>query len=142
MTRSRAAAFAWVFALGAPCLMAPYSQSQTQSEMTQSADQSTRKVMADLDAAIHQYRKRLSAQSADDNDTDRLKEFDESQRKWVEFRKAACDFESSGVRGGSVEGMVNLMCWETYTRERLKHLQYLLNCVDGDLSCPVSRDGT
>ena len=141
MNRSALAPFVCSLSLAIGALLSLPGHSQTQSKMTQSAGHSLQKVMAALDAAVREYRKRLSTPDANES-PDRLREFDESQRKWVEFRKAACDFESSGARGGSVEPMVNSMCWETYTHERLKHLQILLSCTEGDLSCPVPKNGT
>ncbi len=107
---------------------------QTQLQMTQSVDRSTRTLMDSLDAALKEYRARLSGSQRS--------EFDQSQRDWVAYRKTACEFESSGLRGGSAEGMARLICWGRYTAERLKHMQELLKCTEGDLTCPAFKVGT
>ena len=49
----------------------------------------------------------------------------------------ACQFEASGVAGGSAFSMVLTSCLIKKTRERNKELEALANCQEGDLSCPA-----
>ena len=107
---------------------------QTQTDMTKAADRDAQKVEQRLDAAINKYRKRL--------DKTQLRDFDESQRLWVAYRKSACDFEAGGDDGGSVQPMIILECFQRYAAVRLMDVQRLLTCTEGDLSCPVFSDGT
>lgn len=58
-----------------------------------------------------------------------------AQTSWLQFRKSACDFEASGVRGGSAETMVRMRCQTRMTRERIAELRRHLQCAEGDLSC-------
>jgi uncharacterized protein YecT (DUF1311 family) len=53
------------------------------------------------------------------------------------YRDAACQFEASGVAGGSAQSMVHSECMVTQTNERLKYMRLLSNCKEGDLSCPA-----
>ena len=110
------------------------AQAQTQSDMAASATDSARKVTASLETAVKTYRQRLSKAQRG--------LFDHSQRAWEAFRKSACEFEASGVRGGSAEGTVRTTCWETYTAQRLKRIREMAECAEGDLSCPAFKHGT
>lgn len=61
-----------------------------------------------------------------------------AQRAWVAWRAAACDFEASGVAGGSVAPMVRTRCATRLTEERTVELRRLLeDCPEGDLACPA-----
>jgi|HubBroStandDraft_2_1064218.scaffolds.fasta_scaffold133959_2 uncharacterized protein YecT (DUF1311 family) len=104
---------------------------QTQGEMNASAATSYRAANAELAQAVALYRSRLRAQQ--------LELFNKSQRQWERFRAAACDFESSGVTGGSLRPMLQTACLEEITRERLLYIQKLSRCEEGDLSCPARR---
>ena len=107
---------------------------QTQLEMNRDADRTLRDTEAKLNAAVTTYRKRLgpSQQAA----------FDESQRRWVAYRKAACEYQSSGVAGGSAYPMVLAACLTDYANERLTIITELMNCFEGDLSCPAFKRGS
>jgi uncharacterized protein YecT (DUF1311 family) len=104
---------------------------QTQGEMNASASKSYSAANAQLAQAVLLYRSRLRSQQLD--------LFKKSQRQWEHFRDAACEFESSGVSGGSIRPMVQAACLETLTRERLVYVQKLGLCEQGDLSCPAWR---
>jgi uncharacterized protein YecT (DUF1311 family) len=69
-----------------------YICTQSQSEMDATAQQDLRSVETQLRSAVATYRQRLGA-------TQRTA-FDESQRLWVHYRKAPCDFQTSGAAGG------------------------------------------
>lgn len=58
------------------------------------------------------------------------------QLAWIKFRDLACAFESSSVEGGSVHGMVLNACLAQKTAARVKEIELLANCEEGDLSCP------
>ena len=62
--------------------------------------------------------------------------FRRTQKLWIQYRTAACNFESSGVAGGSAQGMVKSRCDARMTRARSAELDVLANCKEGDLSCP------
>ncbi len=114
-------------ALGAPV------HAQTQLEMNQSADRSLREMEAKLDAAVAAYRKLLTPSQT--------VAFDDSQRQWTNYRKAACDFQASGVVGGSAYSMILALCLTDYANERLNIVTRLMSCTEGNLSCPAFRRG-
>lgn len=58
-----------------------------------------------------------------------------AQTAWLQYRTAACDFEASGVRGGSIEALVKLQCQTRLTRERTAQLRQHMSCNEGDVSC-------
>ena len=63
-------------------------------------------------------------------------QFRRTQKLWIQYRTAACNFESSGVAGGSARPMVKWQCDARMTRARTAELTALANCKEGDLSCP------
>jgi len=106
---------------------------QTQIELNERAGRALTLANQDLALAIQTYRKRLHW-------TQRLL-FDRSQAAWDAYRRAACDFESSGVSGGSVQPMVVSECLEALARERLRYIETLGTCEKGSLNCPASNKG-
>ncbi|MBI3195937.1 MAG: DUF1311 domain-containing protein [Rhodospirillales bacterium] len=100
---------------------------QTQMEMTtqagtelQRAEDRLAKVYADLSRKIHPDSKAM---------------LDGVQQTWLRFREEECAFETRGSVGGSVHRMVVFGCKTTLTNERIKQLEYQLNCQEGDFSC-------
>jgi uncharacterized protein YecT (DUF1311 family) len=63
-------------------------------------------------------------------------QFRRTQKLWIQYRTAACNFESSGVAGGSAQAMVKSQCDARMTRARTAELEKLASCAEGDLSCP------
>ena len=59
------------------------------------------------------------------------------QRAWITYKDRACEFDVSGVEGGSVHSMVLADCLATRTAERRRELEALRRCQEGDLSCPA-----
>lgn len=59
----------------------------------------------------------------------------DAQTAWLAYRTAACNFEASGVRGGSTEPMVKLNCQSRLTRERTDALRRHMSCPEGDTAC-------
>jgi uncharacterized protein YecT (DUF1311 family) len=88
-----------------------------------------KKADGDLNSAYNQYRRRLEPEQKE--------QLKDAQMAWIKFRDAACVFESSGVKGGSAYQMVYTACLAGKTRTRLKDIQELARCEDGDLSCPA-----
>ena len=66
-------------------------------------------------------------------------QFRRAQKLWIQYRTAACNFESSGVAGGSAQGMIKWRCDARMTRARSAELDVLANCKEGDSSCPHFR---
>lgn len=77
------------------------------------------------------YKKRLTQAQA--------QQLKQAQLAWIQFRDASCVFESSGVEGGSAHPMVHLGCLTAKTQDRIKALEALSACEEGDLSCPAPK---
>ncbi len=60
-----------------------------------------------------------------------------AQRAWITFRDAECEVAAAGVSGGSAEPLVRANCLSEMTQERNSKLLRLVNCEEGDLSCPT-----
>jgi uncharacterized protein YecT (DUF1311 family) len=86
---------------------------QSQLEMNQAASKSYKAASVELSKALKLYRQRLPE--------GQLVLFDQAQRAWEGYRRAACEFESSGVSGEEVLLGFNQ--------------QKLGDCVDESLTC-------
>ncbi|WP_343314227.1 lysozyme inhibitor LprI family protein [Brucella sp. BE17] len=104
---------------------------QDQATMNQCANENFIKSDEQLNSHYREIEKRLS-----DND-DAKKLLVASQRAWIKFRDAECDFAASGTAGGSVQPMILAMCKDSLTTDRNKQFSEYLKCEEGDLSCPV-----
>ena len=60
----------------------------------------------------------------------------EAQRLWISFRDKECTFETSATEGGSIHSMMYTNCIQHLTEDRTKQLSALMNCQEGDMSCP------
>lgn len=60
-----------------------------------------------------------------------------AQQSWITLRDSDCAFVSSGAEGGSAQPMVQNQCLTDKTNEREAWLASLLQCGEGDLSCPL-----
>lgn len=60
-----------------------------------------------------------------------------AQQAWITLRDADCEFVSSATEGGSVQPMVHNQCLHDKAVEREAWLASLLQCEEGDLSCPL-----
>jgi uncharacterized protein YecT (DUF1311 family) len=116
-----------LFATG-PVHAANCNGSQT-SDVTQCASEDFHKIDTQLNKAYNRYRARLSESQK--------KQLKEAQLAWIRFRDLSCDFESSGVEGGSAYPMIRDHCLVTKTGIRLREIQALEKCEEGDLSCPA-----
>ena len=74
-----------------------------------------------------QYSSRLSTAQRD--------LFRRSQKAWLGYRTAECEFESSAVEGGSAKSMVRWQCASRMTRARVVEMVDRGNCKEGDISC-------
>ncbi len=101
----------------------------TQASMTECAYEDFLAATADYSASY----KAVSGKLASKQQRDQLRR---TQRLWIEYRTAACKFESSSAKGGSVQGMVNWQCAARMTRARTAELAKLASCPEGDVSCP------
>ena len=60
-----------------------------------------------------------------------------AQQAWIALRDADCAFIGSGTEGGSVQPMIVNQCLAEKTVEREAFLASLMQCEEGDLSCPL-----
>lgn len=60
-----------------------------------------------------------------------------AQIAWIASRDADCELLSSSTQGGSVQPMIHNQCMTDKTAEREAFLASLLQCEEGDLSCPL-----
>ncbi|MEB6378978.1 lysozyme inhibitor LprI family protein [Leclercia adecarboxylata] len=60
-----------------------------------------------------------------------------AQQAWIALRDADCAFIGSGTEGGSVQPMIVNQCLADKTHEREAYLASLMQCEEGDLSCPL-----
>jgi len=102
---------------------------KTQSEMNQCTYEEFQRVDAELNSLYGAYRSRL--------DVHLKRQLKAVQLAWVKFRDLACEYESTGVKGGSVYPFILQSCLTSMTRSRVEQLHYLANCEEGDLSCPA-----
>jgi uncharacterized protein YecT (DUF1311 family) len=64
-------------------------------------------------------------------------DFKAVQLAWIKFKDLDCKFQSSAAEGGSSYPMIVSACQTARTIQRNKELDFLLNCQEGDLSCPA-----
>ena len=64
-----------------------------------------------------------------------------AQIAWIALRDADCALVSSGTEGGSIQPMIASQCMTDKTDEREAFLASLLQCEEGDLSCPLPPAG-
>lgn len=60
-----------------------------------------------------------------------------AQLGWIALRNDDCAFLVSGAEGGSAQPMLLNQCMADKTVERESFLASLLQCEDGDQSCPL-----
>ncbi|WP_321870958.1 lysozyme inhibitor LprI family protein [Burkholderia ubonensis] len=58
-----------------------------------------------------------------------------SQRAWIAWRDAQCEFNTMGTRGGSINSSMYARCIDELTRDQTRRLDAQLHCREGDLSC-------
>jgi len=87
------------------------------------------------DQKLNQTYGRIMKRLSGDHDTARLLQV--SQRAWIAFRDAECDFRTSASKDGSIYPLEVLLCRRDLTEERTKALDAYLHCGEGDPGCPV-----
>ncbi|RBO89691.1 lysozyme inhibitor LprI family protein [Pseudochrobactrum asaccharolyticum] len=106
-------------------------KAEDQATMTKCANDE----LAKADKQLNANYKKIESRLADDEDTKKL--LITSQRLWMKFRDAECNFATSTIAGGSLHPMMVAMCRSQLTSDRNKQLSNYLNCEEGDLTCPV-----
>ena len=107
------------------------ANASTQARMNECANEDFLAATAGYAASYKSLSDGMSATQKD--------QFRRTQKLWIQYRTAACNFESSGVSGGSTRPMVKWQCDARMTRARTAELNALANCKEGDLSCPRFR---
>ncbi|MFK8400394.1 lysozyme inhibitor LprI family protein [Pseudomonas sp. BGr12] len=78
-----------------------------------------------------QYRQRL--------DAGQRKALTAAQKAWLNYRDLSCQFETAGAKGGSGYPMAYSNCLKAMTDNRIKELQALSDCQEGDFNCPAPK---
>jgi len=112
-----------------PALALDCSSPSNQSDMNLCATNDLKRQNQKLNESYNAIRAKLDPKQKQD-----LKQV---QLAWIKFRDMDCKFEASGVQGGSAYPMVLSACLSARTIQRDKELGALLNCQEGDLSCPA-----
>ena len=120
-----------VLALGAAPAFAANCPDQTQTGLNACANDAFKRADDQLNQDYKEITRRLSGDKA------KASLLVQSQKSWIAWRDAECEFASSAVVGGSVYPMIHAMCLEAQTRQRDAALQSYLKCPEGDLACPV-----
>jgi uncharacterized protein YecT (DUF1311 family) len=102
---------------------------KTQSDMSRCAANDLDRETKKINQTYSTLRTKLSPKQQQD--------FKAVQLAWIKFKDLDCKFQASGVAGGSAYPMIVSACLTSRTIQRNKELDYLLNCQEGDLSCPA-----
>ena len=102
---------------------------KTQADLNKCYGDAYRKSDAELNKLYKQLQGRLKDGPGDS------KQLVAAQRAWVGFRDAECGFASGG--GGSVGPMLDAICLDRLTMQRIKDLKTSLQCEEGDVGCVV-----
>jgi len=118
-----------IFFSGSAFASSECDNAQDQGTLNKCADQDLIKADKKLNSLYQKLERRLS-----DNNAKKL--LTTSQRAWIKFRDAECDFSASGTEGGTIQPMIYATCRAILTTDRSKQLSEYLKCEEGDLSCP------
>lgn len=114
----------------------PSAQAQDCADSTQMGlDECTGIAFKKADARLNQLYRQITARLTEDVTT--KARLVAAQRAWISFRDAECAFRAAGVEGGSIYPMTVTMCRTDLTDQRVTALEPLLDCQEGDTSCPV-----
>lgn len=128
---TRAVAAALALGLAPVAAAADCAADATQAEL----DACTAAAFQSADHTLNELYAAMKDRLADDADTARLLTL--SQRAWVGWRDAECDFAAAGVTGGSIYPMIRAECLTGLTEARIADFRRYLSCAEGDLSCPL-----
>lgn len=101
----------------------------TQLEMNQCASEAYAQANAALKQAYADVQHRSQAPQ-------RLL-LEKAQQHWLAYRDANCDFQNYNAQEGSVGPMVLALCLTAETQARASFLKQMLDCPEGDVSCPL-----
>ena len=104
------------------------SDPQNTVEMRFCASQEFEEADRALNAAYRELTERL--------DEEPLAILKRSQRAWVSFRDAECEFQAYWTKGGTASPQIGTQCMATLTQARVKQLEAYVNCEEGDMTCP------
>ncbi len=113
----------------AQAVAADCGNAQTQSEINQCASADYKKADKELNNA---YQKALKLTSGEQKNL-----LQSAQKKWISYRDADCKFQTYKSSDGTVSPMNTAICLQGKTEQRTKELQTMLNCPEGDVSCPL-----
>ncbi|MBJ9121589.1 lysozyme inhibitor LprI family protein [Citrobacter koseri] len=119
--------------LSAPALADDCANASTQMEMNTCAAAQFQTADKKLNETYQNALKR-----AEPPQRDLLKK---AQIAWIALRDADCALVSSDTEGGSIQPMIASQCMTDKTDEREAFLASLLQCEEGDLSCPLPPAG-
>lgn len=105
------------------------SNAQTQLEMNQCAYEDYKKSDKELNMTYQQVLKLISGEQKN--------LLQSAQKKWISYRDADCKFQTYKSSDGTVNRMNKSMCLQSKTEQRTKELKGMLNCPEGDISCPL-----
>jgi uncharacterized protein YecT (DUF1311 family) len=131
MHRPMATAVALLLCSPGPAISQACGDRQTQAEMNQCAAADYATVDGELNKVYNDYRSRLTEVQK--------RQLGDAQLAWIRFRDLSCEFESSGVKGGSAHPFVLQSCLAAMTRARIQQLSTLAGCEEGDLTCPAPK---
>ena len=136
MTLTMAPVMALVMALGVPNAWAQADAKASADCMTFATTQARMNecVYADFLAANAAYAESSQAISSKLSGKQRDL-FRRAQKSWLAYRTAVCDFESSGLLGGSAQGLIKWQCAVRMTGAHVDELMAIGNCAEGDLAC-------
>ncbi|CAB3764285.1 lysozyme inhibitor LprI family protein [Paraburkholderia solisilvae] len=98
-----------------------------QATLTQCANNSLKASDAKLNQTFRALLAKVSKPGKD--------KLQKSQRAWIAWRDAQCDFNASGSRDGSIHGMALASCLDDLTQAQTKLLNSQLHCEEGDTTC-------
>jgi uncharacterized protein YecT (DUF1311 family) len=107
------------------------SEESTQFDLDVCADQEFKAADAELNSTYTEIEKRLREYP------DGAKRLIATEKAWIGFRDAECDFQTFWSRQGSIYPLLVSECFTTMTKQRTEQLKVYLHCEDGDTLCPV-----
>ncbi|OON41819.1 hypothetical protein BTJ39_01270 [Izhakiella australiensis] len=113
----------------APALAVDCANATTQADMNQCANEDYKKADGELNTT---YKQALKATSGKQKSL-----LQAAQKKWIEYRDADCNFQTFKSKDGTVWPMNVSACLQDKTQQRTKELKSMLNCPEGDVSCPL-----
>ena len=114
--------------LSASALADECDKATTQTELSACAAEQYQAADKKLNQTYHAAIKRAAAPQRD-----LLKK---AQQAWIALRDADCKLMGSGTEGGTIQPMIINQCLTEKTAEREAFLASLMQCEEGNLSCP------